>query len=413
MSSFFFQFFFSCLDPQTSNMAVSNKKRNHAALEPQNNFGGVSKEHSANSWDLAITYLSSKNAFCFANNTRHITIMTTLGIPIMWLLKLNGSCKRTLFWTIGDVDVDPDIYNHTHLNEHELLNTNQPSVEELGSENNAGIKVRCLLADDADAVHAYFANVVKIYMLALQKHIDATWKICNSCNRLMDTKNCSTCDRPDCYTDHILHIGNRYSIVFSFFSHEMCGHYMHKSFLRDNLYDIDVELRTDGPVWDGRPCFFENEMMHILENVVKNSKNAMYSFEQIVRLLNSIHTFKLRTIRLCMKMLGLTHLFDTCKCFKHPMENIKYPFPILLEETETEAVQETKVALEVNHFYKDNIECWYDNVSRLIMIVDPRFQTGDNLSVRSVSGPWNCTERKVMGEFIEFIQDYATKTAVF
>lgn len=91
--------------------------------------------------------------------------------------------------------------------------------------------------------------------------------------------------------DHLeqtLCINEAYCILFSFYDHPMCGPAMR--FIHLYNKNISIPLRIDNPGEDGQPCFFNDEILAIIDLTLKNPKNKLNIF-QIICCLGLIHKF--------------------------------------------------------------------------------------------------------------------------
>lgn len=93
--------------------------------------------------------------------------------------------------------------------------------------------------------------------------------------------------------DHLtlkLNINERYSLNFLFYDERMSGSGLHYIYLNDELNNIKNRLRLDSPVDDGRPCFFNGEILAIMNLLLNNPNNNMNP-TQILCCLGFIHDF--------------------------------------------------------------------------------------------------------------------------
>jgi hypothetical protein len=381
-------------------MSTKSKKRSRGlCAREKTSHVKITYTQISMSWEIARSYLCEENGVLLVGN-RNITVMTSIGVPISFHLELCNHTK-TLSWTILDTQVYECVYSYSYFSNHEYTTKflNEFFVHEIYvDKKSSGIKMECLNCETLsnNTIILCFADVISAYLSSLREIIDKSWKLCQSCGWLTCGSFCPDCDEIINYPTQTLYVNERFSIVFGFYSHQMCGHYMKTVYLSDEKNSSNIQLRQDGPSDDGRPCFFDSEILSMLEFILKNPKNQHMTFEQIIRLMATIHYFQLSSLIPFLRNQGFM-LTNTPLCFQNDVENIHYTFPIFSETREA-----SQNVLTKDHFYKENIECCYDSDADLDIIIDP-YLAGELNCVRSVNGPWNISDRKSIGDFITFL----------
>ena len=66
-------------------------------------------------------------------------------------------------------------------------------------------------------------------------------------------------------------------------------------YLKNNITGLCISLRSDGPLGDGRPNFFGDEILQILKLAIKNKKNNL-SFIQMICCIGKIYRFDMKLV---------------------------------------------------------------------------------------------------------------------
>nr|QBK88521.1 MAG: hypothetical protein LCMiAC01_01980 [Mimivirus LCMiAC01] len=99
------------------------------------------------------------------------------------------------------------------------------------------------------------------------------------------------------YTDLMeqIYINDKYSIIYTFYDHHMCGPFMRYIYLHDNKSNHDITLIRDCPVGDGTPVLFNTEFIPLLDLALNNDKNTINKKQIITLLFNLLGHIDIKT----------------------------------------------------------------------------------------------------------------------
>ena len=169
-------------------------------------------------------------------------------------------------------------------------------------------------------------------------------------------------------------VNNEYKIFFSFYDHEICGPNM----LCVHLNTIPLMIENADN--DGLPCFFDNEIILICNEIFNNKLNILTK-EQIVCCLGRLFFFPSDLIQ--------KYKIDLTKqIWKDTILTELFPKPMIINIT-----WKPNLIFDKEHKY------YYSDDEELI----------DKCSFRSIKSKWSNEQKSLFGKFIKNMNNHFVK----